>query len=95
MYLFQRKSTLGNVGKFYVTDLMKLNHKPETVMIQTVQENMTYFTKREIAGASHALKALATLGYPSVPEACKIVSTGEKFQDVRSGFPSCSSHMGA
>lgn len=56
------------------------------VMIETVQNNLLKYTKREIAGADKARLLLRKMGYPSVRNAMDIATKGINFDVTARDF---------
>jgi hypothetical protein len=56
-------------------------HRPkeEHVLVETVANNLTVYTKREVAGAEKAREMLARMGYPSVETAIRTPRDGNDF----------------
>ena len=51
----------------------------EHAFIETVSDNMTRYTKREVAGAMKARQMLAFMGYPPVQQAIEILRDGSDY----------------
>jgi hypothetical protein len=47
--------------------------------VQTVEENMRCYTKREVGGATRAREMLSRMGYPSVQQAIDVVESRVNF----------------
>lgn len=62
--------------KLYVLNGRDLLYKNGMVMIQTVVENESRFTKREVEKAKLAIDIRRRLGYPSVKDLCNMITTG-------------------
>ena len=77
-YTFKRKDVKGSENRFYICDVGATGS--ETVLVQTVQDNLKLFTKREIGQAHKAREMLARMGYPSVRDAIDMVSSGANFE---------------
>ena len=54
-------------------------HSDETVLVNTVSDNMSRFTKREIASAAKARELLARMGYLPVEMAIAMVRGANNF----------------
>lgn len=77
-YHFSRRDAPGSEGRFYVCDARSMM-RSEHVMIDTVEENLKRYTKREIESASRARKLLGVMGYPSVEMAIAMLRDGNGF----------------
>jgi len=60
--------------KLYVYNPMYLN---ESCNIQTVQENEMLYSNRDVKGAQNAQDFIRKLGYPSISDAIKMISSGK------------------
>jgi hypothetical protein len=61
-YIFDRKDVAGSEGRFYVCDLRQMVTKySEHVCVQTVSENLSKFSKREVEQARAARDMLARM----------------------------------
>ena len=87
-YRFARKKVEGSEGRFYICDVRNLTRKSASnmVMLQTVDENLNRYTKREIDQARKARELLARMGFPSVAEAMTMVSGGTNFDVTARDF---------
>ena len=56
------------------------------VMIETVQNNMLRYTKREVAGANRARLLLRKMGFPSIKNAIDIATRGSDFDVTARDF---------
>ena len=76
VYVFSRKNVVGSEGRFYVCDLrtMMMQHN-ERAMAQTVAENISKFTKREVGQPREAREILARMSFPSVPDAIDMANS--------------------
>jgi hypothetical protein len=71
LYTFARKDILGSEGRFYVCQLSTMvetakasaDDEHQIAFVQTVDENMKRYTKREIGGAALAREMLSRMGY--------------------------------
>lgn len=70
------------INGLYVSDLLDWNVKDKTVLVTTVAQEEARFTKLEVEKAKLANKFLMSAGYPSLPEAIRMLN-GES----TSGFP--------
>lgn len=77
-YIFGRKNVPGSAGRFYVCDL-KSEETSDRALVQTVSENMSRYTKREIEQAKRAREMLGRMGFPSVADAINMISSGSNF----------------
>ena len=77
-YHFSRRDAPGSEGRFYVCSARSMM-RSEHVMIDTVEENLKRYTKREIESASRARKLLGVMGYPSVEMAIAMLRDGSGF----------------
>jgi hypothetical protein len=73
VYVFSRKNVAGSEGQFYVCDLrtMMMQHN-ERAMVQTVAENISKFTKREVGQPREARERMS---FPSVPDAIDMANS--------------------
>ena len=69
-FIFSRKTASGSDGRFYCCNVC---NRTETALIQTVDDNLKSYTKREVAGASKARDMLSKMGYPAVKEAISTI----------------------
>jgi hypothetical protein len=87
LYTFASKDILGSEGRFYVCQLSTMvgtakvsaDDEHQIAFVQTVDENMKRYSKREIGGATRAREILSRMGYPSVQQAIAIVESGVNF----------------
>ena len=79
IYSFQRKNIEGSEGRFYSCDIRTMITQDETALVQTVDEQMRHFTKRDIEGAARARLMKSRMGYPSTVNAIQMVTTGSNF----------------
>ena len=79
LYVFARKDVEGSEGRFYTCDVRRLAQPPCQVLVQTVDENMGRFTKREVQQAKQAMELLARMGFPSVADAISMLGSGTNF----------------
>jgi hypothetical protein len=92
IYSFCRRPVTGSEGRFYVCDVESMvkgvptQHSDETVLVNTVSDNMSRFTKREIASAAKARELLARMGYPPVEMAIAMVRGGNNFKVSENDF---------
>ena len=77
-YTFKRKNVRGSENRFYICDVGSVGS--ETVLVQTVQDNLKLYTKREIGQAHKAREMLGRMGFPSVRDAIDMVSSGTNFE---------------
>jgi hypothetical protein len=82
-YHFGRKDVTGSQGRFYVCDTRTMIDKNEAAHVATVEDNMKCYTKREIEQARKARELLVRMGFPSVQQAIRAVSSRSNF-DVTS-----------
>jgi hypothetical protein len=73
-------STMVDTGNVSADDAHHL------ALIQTVDENMKRYTKREIGGATRAREMLSRMGYPSVQQAIAMVESGVNFDTTAHDF---------
>jgi hypothetical protein len=85
-YYFSRKNCQGSEGRFYVCDSRTMIEPIETVLVQTVENNMRMFSKREVHQARKAREALARMGFPSVAQAIRTASSGSNFDVTARDF---------
>ena len=57
-----------------------IQHRIEKVLVNTVSNNMSRFTKREIASAAKARELLARMRYPPVEMAIAMIRGGNNFE---------------
>ena len=82
VYSFCRKNISGSKERLYCCDVMSMVKERPTeypdavdhVLIETVENNLLKYTKREIAGAEKARLLLGKMGYPSIRNAMDIVT---------------------
>jgi hypothetical protein len=78
-YYFSRKDCPGSEGRFYVCDRRTMIESVETSFVQTVENNMRMFSKREVLQARKSREALARMGFPSVAQAIRTANSGSDF----------------
>ena len=84
IYSFCRQDIPGSEGRFHVCDAATMistiatTHGPkeEHVLVEAIANNLTVYTKREVAGAEKARQMLARMGYPSVDTAIRTLRDG-------------------
>ena len=94
VYSFCRKNISGSEGKFYCCYVLSMVKERPTkypdsvdhVLIETVENNLLKYTKREIAGAEKARLLLGKMGYPSVRNAMDIATKGTNFDVTARDF---------
>ena len=92
IYSFCRRPVPGSEGRFYVCDVKSMvkrvptQHRGEMVLVNTVSENMSRFTKREIASAAKARELVARMGYPPVEMVIAMVRGGNNFRVSENDF---------
>ena len=87
VYSFCRNNVSGSEGRFYCCHVKTMVQEEPTTypestdhaMIETVDNNLKKYTKREIAGAGRARLLLAKMGFPSVRGAIDIATRGTNF----------------
>ena len=85
-YHFGRKEAPGSAGKFYTCDIRTMITPRETALVQTVEENLKMFTKREVMQARKAREMLARMGFPSVGQAIRTSNSGSNFEITARDF---------
>ena len=85
IYIFKRQPMAGGEGRFFVCD-MRDEPTHEVALVSTVAENMSRYTKREIASAAKARELLARMGYPSIENAVAMLRNGNNFEVVEQDF---------
>ena len=85
VYTFKRQPIAVSEGRFFVCDIRD-EPRQESVMVNTVEDNMTRYTKREIASAAKARELLARMGYPSIENAVAMLRNGNNFDVVEQDF---------
>jgi hypothetical protein len=85
-YYFGRKQASGSEGRFYICDVRTMVVPRENALVQTVEENMKSFTKRDVLQARKARKMLARMGFPSVAQAIRTASSGSNFEVTARDF---------
>ena len=86
-YVFARKNVKGSEGRFYTYDTRsEFELAPDAAMVQTVEENLGRFTKREVKQAKLARELLARMGFPSVTEAISMMNSGTNFDVTARDF---------
>lgn len=78
--VFGRGKLPGSNGRFYCC---RMTNQLDRIFVETVDDNLHSYNKREIAGAARARDLLCKMGYPSVNEAIATVQNGSNF-DVTS-----------
>ena len=78
-YYFVRKQVKGSEGRFYICDSRTMIRPAESVLAQTVEDNMRTFTKREVMQAKKARELLVRMGFPSVQQAIRTSNSGSNF----------------
>jgi hypothetical protein len=78
-HYFGRKQVEGSEGRLYICDSRSMIKPAESALVQTVEENMKVFTKREIMQAKKARELLVRMGFPSVPQAIRTANSGSNF----------------
>jgi hypothetical protein len=58
------------------TAKVSADEEHQLAFVQTVDENMKRYSKREIGGATRAREMLSRMGYPSLQQAIAIVESG-------------------
>ena len=100
IYSFCRKNVVGSEGHFYCCDIRTMIGKTSTVypevlsdeeegnlaLVQTVEENMRLYSKKEVAKARLARELLAKVGFPSVNNPIRMVETGTGFTVTADDF---------
>ena len=77
-YTFKRKDVKRSENRFYICDVGGVGN--ETVLVQTVQDNLKLFTKGEIGQAHKAREMLGRMGFPSVRDSIGMVSSGANLE---------------
>ena len=99
-YSFGRKKLTGSEGRFYCCDVRSMIGKEPTsypapsvssgvrhrALVQTVDENMHLYSKKDIAKAREARDMLAKMGFPSVESAMHMVKNGNGFTITKEDF---------
>ena len=91
---FCRKKVAGSEGRFYCCNMKSMKTSSPTTypvdsehaLVKTVSENMQRFSKREVDSARKATELLSRMGYPSIPQAIQICSTGKNFDTTAYDF---------
>jgi hypothetical protein len=78
-YYFGRKEITGSEGKFYICDTRNMIYLQEAALVQTVEDYMRSYTKREVLQARKAREMLVRMGFPSVPQAIRAAGSGSNF----------------
>ena len=96
IYSFCRKNVKGSEGRFYCCDLNTMvkrfattypdQHLSDHALVETEQDNMSKYTKREVEGAQRAREMLAKMGFPPVSHAIDIVTRGVNFTVTGTDF---------
>lgn len=94
VYSFCRKNVMGSEGRFYCCNVHSMVRSfattypttEEYAMIETEQENITRYTKREVEGARKARHLLAIMGFPPVDQAMEIATRGINFSVTTTDF---------
>jgi Reverse transcriptase (RNA-dependent DNA polymerase) len=85
-YLFCRKKVSGSEGRFYICDTRTMIEPRHAAMVQTVEDNLRLFTKREVGQAVKARELLARMGFPSVGQAIRTANSGTNFDVTARDF---------
>jgi hypothetical protein len=87
-YLFGRKEASGSEGRFYTCDVRTMIVPKEEVFVQTVEDNMMSFTKRDVMQARKARETLARMGFSSVDhqQAIRTTNSGSNFDVTARDF---------
>ena len=96
MYSFCRKNIPGSEGRLYCCDVNTMVKRFATTypeqppsddaLVETEQENILKYTKREVQGAHRARDMLAKMGFPPVNQAIDIVTRGVNFTVTGTDF---------
>ena len=94
VYSFCRKNVMGSEGRFYCCNVNSMVRSfattypttEEHAMIETEQENITRYTKREVEGARKARHLLARMGFPPVDQAMELATRGLNFSVTATDF---------
>lgn len=79
VYTFARNQKPGSEGRLYSCDTRSMVAQVETANIATIEENLSQFSKRDIASALKARQLLARMSFPSVEDAKLTVRHGTNF----------------
>jgi hypothetical protein len=85
-YHFGRKDVTGNQGRFYVCDTRTMIDNNDEAHVANVEDNMKCYTKREIEQARKPRELLVRMGFPSVQQAIRTVSSGSNFDVTARDF---------
>ena len=85
-FIFSRKPVGGSEGRFYCCNMKDRRTSIERAFIETSNENMQKFTKREIASARNARQLLGKMGYPTTEQALSIIRSGNNFEATAHDF---------
>ena len=76
-FVFRRKNVAGSGGRFYCCDMG--DRENDRALVETVAENMTAYSKRDVSSAAKAREMLSKMGFPPVSEAIAINEYGKNF----------------
>jgi hypothetical protein len=79
VYYFARIEVAGSEGRFYICDTRSMIESREAAFVETVENNMKLFTKREVSQARKTRESLARMGFPSVAQAIRTANSGSNF----------------
>jgi hypothetical protein len=63
-YYFGKKQVKGSEGRFYICDSRSIIKPAEAALVQTVEDDVKTFTKREVLQAKKARELLVRMGFP-------------------------------
>lgn len=91
VYSLYRKNVSGSEGRFYCCDVRSMIKEAPTTYPAVrdhamIENNLSKYTKREIAGADRARLLLGKMGFPSVKSAIDIATRGINFNVTARDF---------
>jgi hypothetical protein len=85
-YYLGRKDVAGSQGRFYVCDTSTMIENNEAAHVATVEDSMKRYTKREIEQARKVRELMVRMGFPSVQQGNKTVSSGSNLDVTARDF---------
>ena len=79
-FVFRRKNVAGSGGRFYCCDMG--DRENDRALVETVDENMTAYSKRDVSSAAKAREMLSKMGFPPVSEAIAITNIKLADKDI-------------
>ena len=92
-FTFKRKNAPGSEGRFYCCNMAERGI--DRALVETVAENLTAYSKREVSSAAKAREMLSKMGFPPVSEAIGIIENGKNFDITAHDFKVADAIWGA